>query len=374
MVDSIQLRACLFRGLLGLLIILDSCEPIATKFNTEEEAQYYEAASKTIPADTFSRVKVMTWNIRFGAGRRPWFGDACGNNVVFSSDEILYTLQKIVDKINEIQPDILFLQEVDLSSKRSAYIDEVRYILNHSYFNYAVSAFQWKAQFIPSDGLGRLEETNMILSRWSIDNAVRIQLPLRTDQGSLVRYFYERCCILKCRLLIPKTDGVFALNIHASAFATDDTKWRHIQVLQSEMDSIHNHGGYFIAGGDLNTLPPGSDTTDYCLQDMCPGESFHQIGDNPYHKDGSNYTPEGDWLTPIYFQYNSVIPLANFQANQYKYFSHTTRPTHFWDRTLDYLFSNSDWKPGSGIVHQEAQEHSDHAPVSGILYLPIIAK
>jgi len=37
--------------------------------------------------------------------------------------------------------------------------------------------------------------------------------------------------------------------------------------------------------------PPGSDTTDYCIQDMCPGESFHHSYDNPMHKDGAIIHP-----------------------------------------------------------------------------------
>jgi endonuclease/exonuclease/phosphatase family metal-dependent hydrolase len=363
----------LFPNLFSILLYIlffHSCEPFVTDFDRVEKADYYTAKHVTIPADTFTQVKVMTWNIRFGAGRRPWFGDACGDNVIFTKEEITETLQKIVAKINEIQPDILLLQEVDLNSKRSGYTDQVRFILDNTYFNYAVAGSQWRTQFIPSDGLGRLDEENLVLSRWKITEAVRIQLPLRGDQDKLTRYFYERCSIVKCKIGIPGMNNFYVLNTHASAFATDDTKKKHIETFKAELDALNNQGSLFVAGGDLNTLPPGSDSTDYCMEDICPGESYHQPNDNPMHKEGSNYTPESSWLLPFYADYTIAVSLDDYHADPLSYFTHTTRPTHFWDRTLDYLFSNLSWQDHSGLAHQDATEESDHAPVSAILILP----
>jgi endonuclease/exonuclease/phosphatase family metal-dependent hydrolase len=353
-----------------LLIALSSCEPLATSFDDIEDAQYFTAKTITPVPDTFTVIKVMTWNMRFGAGRIPWFGDACGSRVILTEAEIYSSLQAIVDKINTVKPDVLLLQEVDLKAKRSAYIDELQWIMDRTYFNYAVNGYQWKSQFIASDGIGRLEEGNVILSRWKISDAHRIQLQLRNDQDNLTRYFYERCCMVTCKIEIPHVNNFYAVNIHASAFATDDTKQKHIIRFQEELDKINATGGWFVAGGDLNTLPPGSDTTDYCMQDMCDGESFHQPGNDPMHKEGSNYSPEVHWLDSLYAKYTCSVPLADFKINQYKYFTHTTRGTHFWDRTLDYLFTNYKWVDHSVVTHQDATKESDHAPVSVLFILP----
>jgi endonuclease/exonuclease/phosphatase family metal-dependent hydrolase len=347
-----------------LLLILRSCEMPATDFDDEEDAIFYEKSEKSVPVQPDSTVKIMTWNIRFGIGRGPWFGDACGYKVTYTKDEIIAKLTAIADRINSVRPDILLLQEVDINSTRSAYVDQLQWLLDHTYFNYAAYGSQWKAQYIPSDGLGRMDEANAVLSRWPISEAKRLQLDLRQDQGGLTRYFYERCCMVKAQISIPGFEDFYAVNIHASAFATDDTKHQHIRDFKAELDNITGSGSWFIAGGDLNTLPPGSDSTDYCFEDMCEGESFHQPGDDPMHKEGSNYTPESEWLVSLYSDYKSAIGLEEYQQNQPAYFTHTTRPEHAWDRTLDYLFTNTHWRKGSTVVHQDFFYDSDHAPVS----------
>jgi endonuclease/exonuclease/phosphatase family metal-dependent hydrolase len=348
----------------AIFFVSHSCEMPATGYDEEENALYYTKDHKSDVTSPDSTIRVMTWNMRFGIGRGDWFGDACGYRVIYTEKEILVKLQAIADRINLVQPDVLLLQEVDINSSRSAYVDELRWILDHTYFNYAAYGSQWKAQFIPSDGLGRMDEANAVLSRWPVTEAKRIQLVLRKDQGGLVRYFYERCCMVKAKIEIPGFKDFYAVNIHASAFATDDSKHQHIIAFKDELDRIANSGKRFIAGGDLNTLPPGSDSTDYCFEDMCQGESFHKPGDIPLHKEGSNYTPESEWLLPLYDAYKCAIPLSLYQSDQPAFFTHTTRPAHTWDRTLDYLFTNSRWRDGSAITHQDFMDDSDHAPVS----------
>jgi endonuclease/exonuclease/phosphatase family metal-dependent hydrolase len=347
-----------------LFIATNSCEPLATGFDNVEDATMYSKDLKVTAPLPDSTIKVMTWNIRFGIGRQPWFGDACGNNTVFKKEEVMPGLEAIVARINEIKPDILFLQECDIQSNRTAYINELQYILDHTYFNYAAYVPEWKSEFIPSDGLGRLEMGQVILSPWPITDAKRYNLATRGDQADIVNYFYLHSCIVSGRVKIPGFKEIPLLNIHASAFATDDTKKKHFEEFKSKMDELDAAGEYFIAGGDLNELPPGSDSTDYCYEDMCPGESFHQPGDDLQHKDGSNYTPESEWLSPIYAAYKCAVPLNIYLANQSAFFTHTTRPEHTWDRTLDYLFTNHRWRTGSAVTHQEFLTESDHAPVS----------
>jgi endonuclease/exonuclease/phosphatase family metal-dependent hydrolase len=353
----------------GFILLFTSCEMPATGFDEEENGQYLEKVLKVEAPSPDSSIVVMTWNIRYGFARGPWFGDACGYKVIYSKEEVIANLEKIAQRINQVNPDILFLQEAELNSTRSAYVNEVKWLLDHTGFNYVAYGLQWKAQFVPSDGLGRVEETNAIFSRWKLKDAKRFQLDRRQDQIAIERYFYERYCMVEATAEIPGFQDLVLLNIHASAFSTDETKSKNLKEFKKELDDLSGSGKFFVAGGDLNALPPGAVQTDYCIEDMCPGESFHQPGDDPMHKIGSDYTPEKEWMVPLFNSYQNVITLNQIHSVPEAFFTHTTRPEHFWDRTLDYLFTNNRWRNGSSFVRQDFLLESDHAPVGGVLIL-----
>ena len=279
------------------VIFLFSCEPIVTDFRDIEDAILYESSSKTDGPNSPDSLLVMTWNVRFGAARIPWFGDSCGDRVIMSETEVLENLQAIVCFLDtmSVKPDILLLQEVDVLSKRSAYIDQVQWLLGSTHFNYGAYASMWQAQFIPSDGLGRVDAGNAILSRWEITEAERIQLPLRTDQDGLTQYFYLRRNILKTKIAVPNQNDFYAVCAHTTAFATDDTKQKHVETFEQILNDLNMGGATFVAGGDLNSIPPGAVSADYCMEDKCSSESFHRAGDDPEHKEGSyfnNFTEE----------------------------------------------------------------------------------
>lgn len=358
-----------------LLLIL-ACEPLVYDFDNMENAEYYTAGQLSVLPDNPQYIRVVTWNIRFGAGRITWFGDGCGKRVILTENEVEANLQRIVHEIDQMRADVLLLQEVDIESKRSAYLDQVQWLLDHTQMNYGVYASAWHAQFIPSDGLGRMNMGTAILSRWPLVNAKRIALPLRGDQDALTQYFYLRRNMLKAKMELPEVDNLYLVNVHTSAFSVDDTKQKHINRFVEELANLDDQGILFIAGGDLNTLPPGSDSTDFCIEDMCPGESFHRAGDDPFHKEGSNYTGEQTWLNDLYNRFQSAVPLQQYQKDQAAYFTHTTiHPNGIWDRKLDYLFSNvffgdSLFVEDSTITHKQATACSDHAPVSALWRVP----
>lgn len=353
-----------------LVVILTACEPLVTTFEDVEEANMYTSSSISAVPATADTIMVMTWNIRFGAGRLPWFGDSPGTRVILTADEVYAHLQGIAAKIESSHPDILFIQEIDVQSKRTAYIDEVQWLLDNTYFNYGAYASAWKAQTIPSDGLGRMDMGNAVLSRWPINTAERIKLPLRGDQDALTKHFYLRRNYLKTQIALPGVDDFHALCIHASAFSTDDTKKHQIEKFESELDGLAAQGIPFVAGGDFNLLPPGATVIDYCMIDKADDESFHGPNDDPQHKEGSYFGEELDWLQSLFNSFSSAVPLQDYLADEAHYFTHTTDWTAPYDRKLDYLWSKVPWIAGSDSTHHDAAPWSDHAPVSAKWEVP----
>lgn len=102
--------------------------------------------------------------------------------------EVLRHLQGLAHKINQINPDILLLQEVDMDSTRSAYLNQVQWLLDHRQLNDAAFASDWRVKWVPSHGLGRMNSGNAVLSRWPLKEARRIAL-LQMEQQSPLRRF-----------------------------------------------------------------------------------------------------------------------------------------------------------------------------------------
>ena len=365
-----------------LAIILFSCRSLVTIYEDVESAIYYEDASQE-SVEFNNTLKVMTWNVRFGAARIPWFGDSCGDRVLMTESEVFINMDSIIAFIQIEQPDILLLQEVDVSSKRSAYMNQVQYILDNTYLKYGAYASMWDAEIIPSDGLGKVDVGNAILSRWEISEAERIQLPLRTDQDALTQYFYLRRNILKAKITLFENTGIYAVNIHATAFATDDTKQKHIAKYKEVLNELESQGAVFITGGDLNSIPPSAGTYDFCKEDECEDENWHSLDDvQGPHKEGSyfnnfeatdQYPGELNLLQPFYEDALIYSAINYSDRNLSDNFTHSTwnidqtSIDEFWDRKLDYLFTNyQDWST-TGETHNDIDKISDHAPISATL-------
>lgn len=380
MIKKGEITKCLL-----LVLFLGSCDPIVTTFSGGGEVVLYEAADLVetglLPPEGLTEVVVMTWNIRFGAGRLPWFGDGCGDRVILSDYEIETGLQGIAQKINSVNPDILLLQEVDVLSKRTGYLDEVQWLLDNTSLNFGVYASAWQAQFIPSDGLGRMDMGNAILSKWPVVEAERIPLALRGDQDALTQYFYLRRNILKAEINGPFSisDNLWAVNIHATAFSTDDTKKEHLEKFKDVLDELDENGNFFVAGGDLNEVPPGAIKLDYCLEDACTGEVFHTDADGGPHLEGSYFQyfeDENQWLQPFDEEYLPAVSREVYLAEESPYFTHSaevdsTDENYDWNRKLDYLWTNVQWITGSDSTHQDGKKLSDHAAVSCRLNLGV---
>ena len=342
-------------------LLLSGCEPLVNQFNDIEDAVMYQASSIKEFGPKKS-IKVITWNIRFGVARLRFFGDGCGDRAILTKSEVTTGLEGLAAKIKKEDPDILLLQEVDVQSKKTAYIDQAQWLLDNTDMNYGAYGSMWESQVILADGLGRVNTGNLILSKWKLENAERHQLPLRNDQDGLTQYFYLRRNVLKATVAMPG-NPFYAVNTHLTAFATDDTKKKHLDGFKDVLDGIAAEGQYFIAGGDLNEIPPNASKLDYCIEDQCDNESYHTGGESE-HKEGAFFAPEITWLYPLYQTYTPAISLSEYGRQEAEHFTHSPDNKLKLDRKLDYLWTNTNWT--NGITHQEATELSDHIPVSAI--------
>ena len=102
----------------------------------------------------------MAWNVKYGACRVDFWFDFWGDRTQLSTTEVTDCLTKIAALVKEYDPDILFTEEIEVDSKRSAYVDMVQFLLENTNLRYAAYDETWDARYVPSEGVGRINLGN----------------------------------------------------------------------------------------------------------------------------------------------------------------------------------------------------------------------
>jgi endonuclease/exonuclease/phosphatase family metal-dependent hydrolase len=342
---------------LAIAIACVGCDPFHTQFTDEEPAERYRATKLSSERSPHDTLRVMNWNAKFGGGRIDFFFDCHGDRSLMTESEVETNLARLAEVIRKFNPDILLLQEVDTASKRAAYVDQVQRLLDLTELNHAVYASQWRADYVPSDGIGPVDSGNAILSRYPIGDATRFALPLIDDQDGLTQYFYLRRNFLDATIELPGGD-IHVVNVHIAAYASGDVKTAQIGEFHDHLVELDQAGADWIAGGDLNTLPPGAEQRSDFPDSVCEDDEF--IADD--------YGEEPEQIAYLWNSWSPAIPLERYLANESRYFTHTTDKDGFWNRKLDYLFTNGAFTGGDVLQSAErggfeTMSVSDHAPL-----------
>ncbi|MEW5739466.1 MAG: endonuclease/exonuclease/phosphatase family protein [Myxococcota bacterium] len=381
-------------GWLLVLVSLAGCEWISDpmSFTREEVPRYRAQAEHPAPVANPTTLKVMAWNIKYGACRIDFWFDFWGDRVQLSTTEVNDCLAKVAALVREYDPDILLTEEIEIDSRRSAYVDMVRYLLENTSLRYAAYIETWNSRYIPSEGLGRMNLGNAIFSRYPIVKAERIKQQDRTDLSAIEAPFYIHRAIGRAELDLGNRT-VAAYVVHTEAYDNDGTKQAQIQQIY---DEVKAETLPFVLGGDFNELPPVCDErADAGTPESCDGKL--RLSDFPDEHPSSKgtefeqppYTPSV--MKKFYDDFTPWIPLARYgvgEANQRPFFTHTVVGPDgadaqgnpgFWTRTLDYLFvrpgetwTNTDVLQDTGRlgVTGDPLRLSDHAPVVGTWGLP----
>ena len=372
-----MLKLC---GLLVVLLLAAACEPLADDFDFERDAvPIFRRSTLVSPTVDPGRLKVMAWNIKYGAARIDFWFDFWGDRVQLTPTEAAHNIAEICSLIRQVDPDILMTEEIEVNSRRSAYRDMVRDILEGTALNYAAYFQSWNSRYVPSEGLGRMDLGNAIFSKHPITFAERIRQPDRTDIDGITRTFYLHRMIGRA-LVAVQGQELAAYVVHTEAYDKDGTKGRQIQQIH---DEVQTETRPWVLGGDFNELPP----TAVKLSDF-PDEHPDAKG-TEYEQ--PPYTPQ--LMQKLYDHFVPWISLAAYgttEQEQRRYYTHsvlgpgsidTQGNPGFWNRTLDYLFASagSSWAAGQSDVLQTAGRLgvvsdplllSDHAPVAGTWVRP----
>lgn len=347
---------------LGFLIVLLIILVWLTTFHPAKvQAEAVHCTGKAPTLKPGQRFKVMTYNVQYMAGKNYVFfydlPDNSGPDERPTSEDITKTLAEVAGIIQDEDPDIILLQEVDDGAARTDYEDQLARLLDLLPAEYVchTSSFYWQAAFVPHPRIhGAAGHKLSIISKYHLQGSTRYQLPI-ADTNPITQQFNYKRAILETHLPVEDSQELVVLTTHLEVSS------QGTGIKQGEMAAINerlaalNQAGYpWLLGGDFNLLPPG------------------QIDRLPeiYRRD---FRPKTE-LAPLLDRYRVIPSLVDLQGVEaQKWFTmfpndpSITEP----DRTVDYIFFTDDLTLNTYYVRQhDTLSISDHLPLVAEFTLP----
>ena len=226
------------------------------------------AASGTLKAgDSFS---IVSWNIGYAAlGEDADFFMDGGCMVRGESKEaVAANLEGIKDVIDSLDPDILFLQEIDRGSSRSYMTDEYSQMKEHLAAYQNAFANNYKVAYVPypMPPLGKVDSGVATFSSYVATDAQRVQLPVPFTWP--VSTINLKRCLLISRVPIEGSDKELVLvNLHLEAYDDGEGKIAQTAMLADILDREAEKGNYVIAGGDFNQIFSSTDGSAFPIKE-----------------------------------------------------------------------------------------------------------
>ena len=276
-----------------------------------------------------------------------------------TEQEVRSHLDAVVDFINEMEPDVLMLQEVDVEFAQCIHRpSSIFWTAPQSQLPMPAST----SDFLPSDGMGKstlaMPPSPVGPSRKRPD--MRCHWSESTPRTT--NTFYFETTHPGCRPIGAGYGAVPCGEHHLEAFSDDGTKRKQIDQFHDHLSRLEQDGALWVAGGDLNSIR----TAQRCSKNLMMNARV-----SPALKGMTTKERKSGWM-PFLQTSNSLMPLDEYQADNSPWFSYTGDPEVGWTRTLDYLFTNGTWVEGEVMqsVEQGGYEPlplSDHAPIRAVL-------
>jgi Metal-dependent hydrolase len=292
-------------------------------------------------------IRIVTWNIGYGAldEKQDCYFDGGKGVTGESSEAVQANINAIKSNIQELDPDIFCLQEIDRDSKRSYYIDELasfeEAFKGDTYQN--SFACNFKTGFVPVplyNPTGRVEAGIATFSKYHLSSSTRVQLPIPFQWPvSLVNL--KRCLLITRSPVMFSDKELVTVNLHLEAYDDGEGKARQLKQLMDIMQEEYKKGNYVVACGDFNQAFSNADLSKYPQIDewVCPVIDVDEYSDFTFRMDDrvptcrslSKPYYDSDKTTHQYYMLDGFILSNNITVNSLE--------------TVDLGFKNSDHNP-----------------------------
>lgn len=340
-------------GILLALVLLFVCAFLifasSTSLKVKDSESMQISGNATAEIDSSKQLNLLTWNMGYGAldEREDCYWDGGAGVDGESEQTVKENIDALKAEIKQLDPDVFFIQEMDVNSKRSYKIDELsafKDTFGEADYN-STFARNFKAGFVPLplyNPTGKVEAGIATFSKYSINEASRVQLPCPFS-WPMSTVNLKRCLLVN-RLPIANSDKeVVLINLHLESYDNGEGKAKQLAMLMDFMQEEYNKGNYVIAGGDFNQTFSNADYKKYpqITSWECPVIETEKYPDFTFKMDDS--CPSCRSLDKPYadadksenaFQYwllDGFIISNNIKINEFK--------------TLDLSFKNTDHNP-----------------------------
>ena len=157
---------------------------------------------------------------------------------------------------------IWFIQEIDLKSMRSFYVDEARLLSDAAAFN-GTYTYNFKCLFVPFPypPIGQVASGLATFTNLDFTESVRYALPVSFKWP--VRMANLKRCLLVNRFPLVSGQELVAVNLHLEAYDEGEGKIAQTKALMKFLIDEYTKGNYVVAGGDFNQTFPGLDLSTY---------------------------------------------------------------------------------------------------------------
>lgn len=251
-------------GILGAVVLMVGALVIYLTVTEYRPAEKQAAEWLRIQTGTAlvegQQMTVYSWNIGYAGldAASDFFMDG-GSKVNPTDEEVAQNLEAIKDFISSNPADGWLLQEVDVHSARTGYVNELEAIAEAYEGSFAL-AYNYKCEFvpIPLPPIGKVASGIATFTKGSVKGGTdeRIALPCPFSWPSSTANLKR--CLLVTRLEVEGSDKeVVLVNLHLEAYDDGDGKAAQTKLLMEVLQQEYEKGNYVIAGGDFNQTFPG---------------------------------------------------------------------------------------------------------------------
>ena len=290
---------------------------------------------------------VMSWNIGYGAlgDNADFFMDGGKSVNTADPDRLSRNLDNILSEIRSADSDFVLIQETDRDSSRSHQIDEYELIAAGIPRHSSSFANNFKVSFlpIPMPPIGKVDSGIATYSKYDVDSAERIQLPVPFKWPS--RPFNLKRCLLLSRIPVKgSVKELVLVNLHLEAFDNGEGKVEQTKMLFSLLNAEVQKGNYVIAGGDFNQRFSSVDPQIYPLQEGTWHPGYINVDEI-----------NGDWQ----YLMDETVPSCRSLDKPYAGADHDS----FQYYLIDGFIVSANIKVKSVKTHDLDFESTDHNPV-----------